>query len=353
MAANAEKTIVVVDDDDAVRLYMSEALASGGYGCRMFNSGVAALQWLASSQARVDLWLSDINMPGINGIDLLRNVKRVAPDLPFILVSGLCDLPMARGALRAGATDYLLKPVDPEDLLGMVSRHVEVMVSEKMRAVREVLRRSLGTLEPGSGEAGRLMGLFDALGISRFETLQHSQRVAAYALLVAGKLSFEGRALRRLEIGSLLHDIGKAGIPHNVLTKPGPLTEEEKAIMRMHPRLGLDMLSGLPGLDVEAQIVYSHHERFDGAGYPEKLVGEAIPLNARIFSVADALDALTSDRCYRGRTSLTKARAEIRRFAGTQFDPVIVEVFSRVSDEEIEAVRLRFPDVPEAGVRTE
>lgn len=348
MATNAEKTVVVVDDDEAVGLYMSEALASGGYECRMFNNGPAALGWLASSQERVDLWLSDINMPGMNGIDLLRNVKRFAPDLPFILVSGLCDLPMARGALQAGATDYLLKPVDPEDLLGMVSRHVEMIVSEKLEAVKLVLRRSLGTLTSGA-QASQLLPIFDALGFKRFETLQHSQRVAAYALLIARELELDEHTLRGLEIGSLLHDIGKAGVPHNVLMKHGSLTEDERAIMMMHPRLGLDLLSGLPGLDLEAQIVYSHHERFDGTGYPEKLAGEAIPLNARIFSLADALDALTSDRCYRQGRSLTDARAEIHRFSGSQFDPEILKLFSRVPDCEVEAVRRRFPDLPDAG----
>lgn len=345
MAPHAEKTVVVVDDDEAVRNYMGEALASGGYGCRMFTDGMAALGWLSSAQEHVDLWFSDINMPGMNGIDLLRNVKQVAPDLPFILVSGLCDLPMAQGALRAGATDYLLKPVDPEDLLGMVSRHVEVLVSEKMEAVRLVLKRSLGMLSSGGGKANQLLPIFDVLGFRRFETLQHSQRVAAFALLIAKDLGLDRKTLQALEVGSLLHDIGKAGIPHNVLMKAGPLTEEERAIMMMHPRLGLDLLSGLPGLELEGQVVYCHHERFDGTGYPEKLAGEAIPLNARIFSVADTLDALTSDRCYRPGRPLTEARVEIHRFVGSQFDPAVMELFDRVPDHEIEAVRKRFADM--------
>jgi response regulator RpfG family c-di-GMP phosphodiesterase len=346
MPLDLEKTVVVVDDDESIRLYLSETLASGGYGCRMFPNGAAALGWLASGEEHVDLWLSDINMPGMSGLDLLRNVKTVAPDLPFILVSGLCDLPMAQGALRAGATDYLLKPVDPDDLLGIVSKHVDIFASEKLEAVKEALRRSLGARDAsGANQAGQLLPIFDALGFKRFETLQHSQRVAAYALLIAQDLNLDSRALRALEIGSLLHDIGKAGIPHNVLMKPGELNEEERAIMMMHPRLGLDLLSGLPGLDLEAQVVYSHHERFDGSGYPEKLGGEAIPLNARIFSVADALDAITSDRCYRKGRSLAAARLEIHRAAGSQFDPAILKRFDCVPDQDFEAVRQRFPDV--------
>jgi putative nucleotidyltransferase with HDIG domain len=271
----------------------------------------------------------------MSGLDLLRNVKTLAPDLPFILVSGLCDLTMAQGALRAGATDYLLKPVDPDDLLGIVSMHVDVFASEKSEAVKEALRCSLGVLDAsGADQAGQLFAIFDALGFKRFETLQHSQRVAACALLIAKDLGLDSRTLRALEIGSLLHDIGKAGIPHNVLMKPGRLNEEERAIMMMHPRLGLDLLSGLPGLDLEAQVVYSHHERFDGSGYPDKLAGEAIPLTARIFSIADALDAITSDRCYRRGRSLAAARVEIHLAGGTQFDPAILGRFDCVPDPE-------------------
>jgi putative nucleotidyltransferase with HDIG domain len=357
MVYNAEKTVMVVDDDEAVLHYLGDTLTSGGYDCRMFPDGPAALGWLASGEEHVDLLLSDINMPGMNGLDLLRNVKTVAPDLPFILVSGLCDLPMAQGALRAGATDYLLKPVGPEELLGLVSKHVDIVHCEKFEAVKEALRRSLGSKHasaaridelPVRAADSRLSGLlpiFDALGFKRFETLQHSQRVAAFALLIARDLDLGGEALRALEVGSLLHDIGKAGIPHNVLMKPGKLSDEERAIMMMHPRLGLDLLSDIPGFDLEAEIVYSHHERFDGNGYPQQLSGEAIPLSARIFSIGDTLDAITSDRCYRPGRPLAAARAEIHRAIGSQFDPAIVELFDRVADWEIEAVRKQFPDI--------
>jgi len=329
-----------------VRVYLSEALAAGGYDYRMFDSASTALGWLASAGERVDLWLSDINMPGMNGIDLLRSVKRVAPDMPFILVSGLCDLAMANEALQAGATDYLLKPVDVDDLIGMVSKHVDQAASKQLEEVKRVLRESLGNLEsPDTADMVEVLPILDALGCRRFETLQHSQRVAAYSLLIARELNLGRRELRGLEVGALLHDIGKAGIPHNVLMKPGRLSDDERAIMIMHPQLGLDMLAGLPGLDLEAQVVYCHHERFDGTGYPGKLAGEAIPLNARIFSVADALDALTSDRCYRRGRSFSAARAEILRSAGSQFDPAVLELFSRVPDEAFQAVHQRLPDV--------
>lgn len=346
MAALGEKTVVVVDDDATMREYLSETLATGGYACETFPSGVAALGWLASAQQPVDLLLSDINMPGMNGLDLLRTVKAVAPQLPFILVSGACDLPAAQGALRAGATDYLLKPVRPADLLGLVSKHMNGAFAERLEAVKKALRQTLGAADPGdSNRAGDLLPIFDAMGIKRFETLQHSRRVSAFTLLMARDLRMSHDVRRALEIGSLLHDIGKSGIPHNVLMKPDKLNPTEWGIMKLHPQLGLDLLFGVPGVDRESEVVYSHHERFDGAGYPQGLAGDAIPLGARIFSVADTLDALTSDRCYRNGATIALARTEIHRVSGSQFDPAVVRLFDDVTDPEIEDVRHRFPDI--------
>jgi response regulator RpfG family c-di-GMP phosphodiesterase len=346
MPNNGDRTVVVVDDDESMRVYLSDTLTSGGYDCRSFPTGAAALGWLASGEERVDLLLSDVNMPGMNGLDLLRTVKTVAPGLPFILLSGKCDLPVAQGALRAGATDYLLKPVRPADLLALVSKHVDAVPSERFDAVKEALRRSLGTRDAsGANQAGQLLPIFDALGFKRFETLQHSRRVSAFTLLIARDLDLGREALRALEIGALLHDIGKAGIPHNVLMKPGKLNDQEWAIMKLHPQLGLDLLSALPGTDLEAEVVYSHHEHFNGKGYPRQLAGKAIPLSARLFSVADTLDALTSDRCYRPGKGIPAARAEIHRFSGSQFDPAILELFDRVEDREFEEVRKASPDL--------
>jgi len=282
----------------------------------------------------------------MNGLDLLRIVKAVAPKLPFILVSGACDLPVARGALRAGATDYLLKPVRPADLIGLVSKHLDGLQAERLGAVKEALQRTLGGGDGGDSDRARqLLPIFDAMGIKRFETLQHSRRVAAFTLLIARDLRMSGDARRALEVGALLHDIGKAGIPHNVLMKPGKLNEAEWAIMKLHPQLGLDLLAGMPGLEGESEIVYCHHERFDGTGYPRGLAGNAIPLSARMFSIADILDALTSERCYRTPTKLPAARMEVHRLAGTQLDPEVLKLFERVTDREFEEVRQRFPDL--------
>jgi putative nucleotidyltransferase with HDIG domain len=341
-----DKTVGVVDDDESVLHYLGDTLASGGYDCRLFGDGPSALDWLNSGEEHPDLVLSEVNMARMNGLDLLHRARAASPDVPFILVSGKCDLPSAQGALRAGAADYLLKPIRPEDLVGLVSKHLDIAHSEKFASVRDELQRSFESKELSEAKKfDRLLPIFNALGFKRFETLQHSRRVAAFTLLIARDLGLDQDTLSAIETGALLHDIGKAGIPHNVLFKPGKLNETEATIMKMHPLLGLDLLSGVSGLDLEAQIVCSHHERFDGTGYPHQLVGEAIPLSARIFSIADTLDAITSNRCYRPGQPLSVARAEIHRAAGPQFDPMILHLFDRVSDEEFEAVRRRFPDV--------
>lgn len=328
-----------------MRVYLRETLISGGYDCRLFPSGGDALGWLASGKEHVDLMLSDIDMPGMNGLDLLRTVKTMAPDLPFILISGLCDLPTAHGAMRAGASDYLLKPVRPDDLLGLVGRHVDMVHLKTLEAVRGALKRSIeGGGALAASQTGWLMPIFDALGFKRFETLQHSRRVSAYTRLIARELNLTRDTLRALEIGALLHDIGKAAIPHNVVMKPGRLNGEEWKIMKLHPQLGRELLEGLPDFEWEAQIVYCHHEHFDGTGYPQQLAGESIPLSARLFSVADTLDAITSDRCYRTGQPLAAARIEIHRVGGSQFDPAILDLFDRVEDWEFEAVAKEFPD---------
>lgn len=160
------KTIVVVDDDEFMRLFLTETLASARYECRSFSDGASALGWLASGESRADLLLSDIHMPGMSGLDLLRTVKTVAPQLPFILISGLCDLPLARSALRAGANDYLLKPVRPADLLGLVTKHVDVTYARQFEEVKETLRRSLLCTDPDSGayKTARVLKILDVLG---------------------------------------------------------------------------------------------------------------------------------------------------------------------------------------------
>lgn len=347
--AHAE-TIVVVDDDQAIRTYLTEVLTPRGYACRTFEDSLSALRWLSAEQSQPDsvppgMLLSDIALPGMNGMDLLRTVKSMHPTLPVILLSAFCDLSSATDALSAGATDYLLKPAHSSDIMQLISKHMGHQPLNHLASVREALQLVLDSrFLSGGASAAQLMPIFDLLGLKRFETFQHSRRVAAFALLLGKCMHMDERALQALEIGSLLHDVGKSGIPFNILMKPGKLDPEERRIMQLHPQLGANLLSGIPGIDLEVQIVLSHHERYDGTGYPHGLAGQAIPLGARLFAPADTLDSITADRIYRKGQDLSVARAEIQRMSGSQFDPRIVQHFQCIPDRQLEDVRHRFPE---------
>jgi response regulator RpfG family c-di-GMP phosphodiesterase len=340
--------IVVVDDEQEMRDYLAEVLTLHGYRCLLFADGNAALSHLAANGDSASLILSDIKMPGMSGVELLRTVKAVAPELPFILFSGIYEQSLAMDALRTGATDYLLKPALPSEIIALIAKHLRGPESETQMAVRRALIRFLHALKlAGTSGAGQLAPLYDTLGIKRFETLQHSQRVAAYSRLIGTVHGLDEKALGELEIGALLHDIGKAAIPHNVLMKPGKLNGEEWRVMKTHAQIGAELLATVPGIANEAEIVYCHHERVDGRGYPRGLSKDEMPIGARIFAVADTLDAITSNRPYRKSLSLTQAREEIDRMNRTNFDPRVVESFHRVPDGELEAVRLLHPDQSE------
>jgi HD-GYP domain-containing protein (c-di-GMP phosphodiesterase class II) len=178
----------------------------------------------------------------------------------------------------------------------------------------------------------------------RYETFQHSKRVAAYSRLFGGRCGLPPAELDHLELGALLHDIGKIGIPRNVLLKPDSLNEEEWRVMKAHPQIGYGLLSEFPAFQEEARIVLSHHERFDGKGYPRGKSGREIPVGARIFSIVDTLDAITSDRPYRAAQSFSKAQQEIEKVSGTQFDPLLVDVFERIPVEDLRKIKLLHPD---------
>jgi putative nucleotidyltransferase with HDIG domain len=170
-------------------------------------------------------------------------------------------------------------------------------------------------------------------------TGKHAERVAAYGLELATRIDPDLAAEQEIEFGFLLHDIGKVAIPDGILHKPEPLSEEERRLMRRHPVIGWEILRGIPFLEQAGQIVRSHHECYDGGGYPDGLAGEDIPLAARIFAVADALDAITTDRPYRPAAALSEARESITRGAGAQFDPRVVEALAEIPDETIERIR--------------
>jgi len=308
--------------------------------------------------------LSDMMMAEMRGDVLLERTKEQFPDMPVIMVTAVNDISEALKSIRNGAYDYLLKPFEREQLLNTVNRalenrrlrlenrryqlHLESRVAERtadLQRANAELRKSYDiTLE----------ALGDALDLKDAETEGHSKRVTAFTIAIARAMGLHDDNIRVIARGAFLHDIGKMAIPDNVLRKPGPLNEEELNIMREHCLRGYQMVTKIPFLTEAAEIVYSHQERWDGTGYPRGLKGEEIPLGARIFAIADTLDAMTSDRPYRGAQSYQAAREEIERWSGRQFDPVIVQVFLSMPQGIWENVRrqihpqvFRVPEVPE------
>jgi response regulator RpfG family c-di-GMP phosphodiesterase len=344
MRRNSGQTIVIVDDEKSMRDYLSEVLFNEGYRCESFCEGLAALAFICEQEQPVDLVFTDINMPGMGGLDLLRTAAAIFPSLPVIMISGACDLDLATEALRGGATDYLLKPATPSDIVALARKHLSMSAQADHVRIRQALANLLTVRTNGTPAAAQLHELFQIVGFKRYETLQHSKRVAEYAKILGRACGLSGRELAQLELGALLHDIGKVAIPRNILLKPAALSEEEVAIMRLHPRVGRDLLAEFEGLGAEAEVVYAHHERFDGAGYPRRLKGENIPMAARIFSIADTFDAITSDRPYRAALSIEKARAAITEGRGTQFEPQLVDLFAELPDETLIRVKAMLPE---------
>lgn len=350
LASAVANTVLVVDDEESIRSYLSDVLSHEGYGCRCFSESLKALAYLCERDQPADLILADINMPGMGGMDLLRSVKSTRPELPVILISGLYELALALDALQFGADDFLKKPVRPQDVLTAVGKYLLPKNGDAAAAVQSALRHFVRARRTGGETTSSIEEVFRLLGIRRYETMQHSQRVAAYARLFGEELSLTESALDHIELGSLLHDIGKIGIPRNVLLKPGKLDNEEWRVMREHPAIGYRLLAEFDDLQVEAAIVLSHHERFDGGGYPLGLRGKEIPLGARIFSIVDTFDAITSNRPYRAAQSSSAAKAEIERMAGLQFEPDMVNVFLGISNGRLAETRAQFPDNEDPGI---
>jgi putative two-component system response regulator len=220
--------------------------------------------------------------------------------------------------------------VERREYQSLLERRVEEATRDLQRAYRQLQDTYRATLET----------LGAALDSRDVGTEAHSRRVHGYALATAREHGIGEELMVDLAHGVLLHDIGKIGIPDNILLKPGPLTPEEWVIMRRHPEIGKRLIENIPFLRGAVPVVYCHHERWDGSGYPQGLKGEAIPLAARIFSVVDAFDAMTFDRPYSKAVSFEAAKAEIRRCAGGHFDPDVVASFLRVPDTVLSEIRL-------------
>jgi putative nucleotidyltransferase with HDIG domain len=340
--------ILVVDDEEAIREIVASMLTTAGYACKQAGSGMEALAILTSGE-EFELMLSDLMMADLDGIGLLERTKEKYPDMPVVMVTAVHDISVALAAIRNGAYDYLLKPFEREQLLNMVSRALE---NRRLKVENRTYQTNLESLVANRTEQLQatvrelersyditLQALGDALDLKDRETEGHSRRVTAFTMAIARAMGLPGEAVATIARGAFLHDIGKMAIPDKILQKPGKLDADETAIMKEHCFKGYQIVKKIPFLTAACEIVYSHQERFDGTGYPRGLKGEEIPLGARIFSVADTLDAITSDRPYRAARSLAVARKEIQDWSGKQFDPEVVEVFLSMPDEIFEELR--------------
>jgi putative nucleotidyltransferase with HDIG domain len=339
--APAAPRILIVDDDASVRDVISVLLSEEGYRCVVAAGAEEALDLVQHEET--PLVISDMKMPGHDGLWLLERMRDRHPDTAVIMLTGYGDTESAVDCLRRGAVDYLLKPPRLTDLIRAIERalakrrielarkryqrRLEARVRERTADLRTALRDIATTYQ------NTLLALVTALDAREHETSDHSLRVVQYTVAVAERLSISGKELEEIGRGALLHDIGKIGVPDAVLLKPGKLTPDEWVEMRKHPDIGFQMIQAIPFLDTPAEIVRSHQERFDGGGYPRNLRKEEIHIGARIFAVADTLDAITSDRPYRRGTTFANAIAEIDRCKGTQFDPEVVRAFLSIGEQ--------------------
>ena len=338
--------VLIVDDDLALRTILSVMLTQSAFVCRTAASGEEALRLLENQPT--DVVISDLRMPGISGMDLLVEVRERYPRLAFLMVTGEDETRVGVRAMQLGADDYLLKPFDGDVVLGSLYRalqkkklerevqeyrlHLEEMVSERTQQLRTALQQTERSYEDTLEALGAAIDLRDS------PTAGHSRRVFLYSMELAKSIGGLEQEIRSIAMGAWLHDIGKLATPDRVLLKPGPLTDSEWEIMRRHARIGYDLVKSISFLAGAAEIVLTHHERFDGSGYPQKMKGDEIPFGARIFAVADTLDAMTSDRPYRAALPLQAAQEVIERGSGTLFDPLVAAAFLRVPGETWETI---------------
>jgi putative nucleotidyltransferase with HDIG domain len=322
---------LVVDDEPSVRSVLARLLQSRGYQVREATNGREAVA--ALERAPADLVLTDIHMPEMTGVELLAEVRRRWPDVGVLMVTGVPEVHTAVACLSQGALDYMGKPFQIEEALARVQQALE-----KRRLILENRDYQFNLEDKVRAQADRIKELFvegvqalaHALEAKDAYTRGHSARVAAYATATARAMGLDERLLAEVHLGGVLHDIGKIGVREAVLLKPAKLTPEEYAHIKQHTVIGERILQPLlKDKPRVLEIVRSHHERPDGLGFPDGLVGAGIPLAARITAVGDTFDAMTTARPYRIPRPAAEGLEELVRFSGTQFDRDAVQGFLR------------------------
>jgi putative two-component system response regulator len=327
--------ILIAEDEAVLRDLLVRKLTGLGYACESCENGESALELLTGKP--FDLMLADIFMPETGGVVLLKEVMRIRPDIAVILVASVVDIEIAVDALKHGAYDYITKPFSLEELSISVSRALEKRrlikenqsyqktLEEQVASRTYQLNEALATLKQTYHST--LVALSKALDSRESDPDGHSLRVTAYAARLAWQSGMSESEIRVVEQGVLLHDIGKIGIPDELLRKTEKLNENERALMWKHPKIGYNILTRIKFLKGAAQLVLHHHERYDGTGYPLGLKGENINLGARIFAVAEALEDFTSARASKPAMSFESAIREIEKMSWAELDPRIVEQF--------------------------
>lgn len=325
---HAGMRILFVDDEKRILQTVSLMLDDYGFYLRTAGNGEEAMDLLRSD--RFDIAFLDQFIGKDRGIELMQKMKEAKPDLYFVLVTANSNADLAVEALKRGATDFIAKPFFVADILKSIEfvnrrRELDNQRKEIMHTLETKVQERTRELE--STYLGVLSALAQALESRDFGTYGHCKRVSHYAGLIADALNMDSRDKYYLDIGALLHDVGKIGISDFILLKPDRLEPQEWVDLKRHPEKGVEILKPLRHLEPALPVILHHHENYDGTGYPRGLQGEDIPLGARIIAVADSWDVMRSDRPYRKARTEEAARNELITFSGTQFDPRIVEIF--------------------------
>ena len=343
---SAAARVLVVDDEPSALKLLCLILKASSFHCTPANNGEEAL--VALQREHFDAVISDLCMPGIGGMQVLAEARQRQRHVAFVVTTGVDDVEIGVQAMRSGADDYLVKPLIETVVLASLERalhrreleqqvesyqqHLEQMVAERTAQLQSAFQQVERSYEDTLQALGAAIDLRDS------ETAGHSQRVCRYSLEIARAMEWPDKDLESLARGAYLHDIGKLGIPDAILLKPGPLTPDERSLMQQHVQIGFDIVKDIPFLADVAEIILMHHERFDGSGYPRGLQGEEILPGARIFAVADTLDAITSDRPYRRASSFEVGLETIRHLSGSQFDSRVMDAFLSIPPETWPAI---------------
>jgi putative nucleotidyltransferase with HDIG domain len=343
--------ILIVDDDEAVRGPLSAQLEAQGHEVHVAESGERAVERVR--ECEYDLVLSDIRMPGMDGLEFLRTVLPLVEFVtPCIIVTGFDDVAYAIRAIQVGAYDFIRKPWDMLEMRIAVNRALQRRADlrfrrDYQRELEQRVREAVADLK--NAYDGTVVGFAALLEGKDTTTADHCHRVRELCSRLAREMGLSADRIRDIELGAMLHDIGKFKIPDAILNKAGPLDKDEWKVMRMHPEFGAEIVERIDFLRGASEVVRNHHEKWDGTGYPRGLAGEKIPVAARIFMVVDAYDTITSKRSYKEASAPEAALAEIRRCAGSHFDPAVVEAFDRIFSEVAAGTRASYSTRREAG----